>query len=75
MAGFSWIHPFDSRANLILFRVGQAGDGRATSTWRRLAERGVLVRNFDRPGPLAGCLRVTIGQPKENDRFLEALRA
>jgi histidinol-phosphate aminotransferase len=75
LAGIPNMYPFASKANLVLFRVGQAGDGRATSTWRRLAERGVLVRNFDRPGPLAGCLRVTVGQPHENDRFLEALRA
>jgi histidinol-phosphate aminotransferase len=64
---------FTSQANLILFRVGRAGDGRATAVWQRLCERGVLVRNFDRPGPLSGCLRVTIGTADENEAFLAAL--
>lgn len=66
---------FTSQANLLLFRVGRPGDGRATRAWHALCGRGVLVRNFDgTSGPLAGCLRVTIGTPAENDRFLAALR-
>lgn len=69
------IRPFPSRANLILFRVGEPGDGAASRLWQRLADAGVLLRNFDRPGPLSGCLRVTIGTPEENDLFLEVLRA
>jgi len=59
---------FPSRANLILVRAREA-----TALWQRLAERGVLVRNFDRPGPLAGCLRITVGTPEENDLLLSAL--
>jgi histidinol-phosphate aminotransferase len=69
------VRPFPSRANLILFRVGEAAQGRAREVWERLCARGVLVRNLDGPGPLAGCLRVTIGTPEENARFLEALKA
>jgi histidinol-phosphate aminotransferase len=69
------VKAFPSRANLLCFRVGTAGDGRATETWKKLAARGVLVRNFDRPGPLSGCLRVTVGTPAENDAFLEALQS
>lgn len=64
---------FTSQANLILFRVGRPGDGRATAVWQRLCQRGVLVRNFDRPGPLSGCLRVTIGTADDNEAFLAAL--
>ncbi len=64
---------FTSHANLILFRVGRPGDGRATAVWQELCARGVLVRNFDRPGPLSGCLRVTIGTADENELFLAAL--
>lgn len=66
--------PFPSQTNFILFRWGQPGDGAATRLWHALVERGVLVRNFDRPGPLAGCLRANIGTPEENELFLEALR-
>ena len=74
LSALSGVRPFPSRANLILFRVGESGDGRAAEVWRGLCERGVLVRNLDHPGPLAGCLRVTIGTPSENRRFLDALR-
>jgi histidinol-phosphate aminotransferase len=63
---------FDTEANLVMVKV----DG-ASRVWRELADRGVLVRNFDhpeRPGPLAGCLRITVGTPAEDDALLDALR-
>ncbi len=67
---------FDTEANFVMIRVGAAGDGRATAVWRALMERGILVRTFDAPGagPLAGCLRVTVGTPAEDDLLLSALR-
>ena len=65
LAALPGVRVFDSEANLLLVRV----DG-ATAVWQALAERGVLVRNFDRPGPLAGCLRITIGTREENDLLL-----
>lgn len=70
---FAGITAFPTRANLVLIRAGVPGDGRATALWHELASKGVLVRNFDRPGPLSGCLRVTIGTREENDLFLAAL--
>jgi histidinol-phosphate aminotransferase len=73
LAAWPALRVFPSEANLILFRVGRGGDGQALAVWRALIERGVLIRNLDRPGPLAGCLRVTPGTPAENDRFLAAL--
>jgi histidinol-phosphate aminotransferase len=61
---------FDSEANLLLVRFA-----RATEIWNGLAARGIVVRNFDGPsGPLAGCLRITIGTPAENAMLLDALR-
>lgn len=75
LAGIPGVRVFPTRANFVLIRYGEAGDGRATALWKRLAERGVLVRNFDRPGPLQGCLRVTVGTPEENTLFLEAMAA
>ena len=54
---------FASEANLLLVRFGA---GRATQLWQGLAQRGILVRNLDRPGPLEGCLRITVGTPEEN---------
>jgi len=52
---------------------------RAKEAWRihqALVERNVLVRCFDKPGvtgPLAGCLRITVGTPAEDDALLAAL--
>ncbi|MCL2826456.1 MAG: histidinol-phosphate transaminase [Eggerthellaceae bacterium] len=60
---------YPSDANYILFKV----EG-AAQIWEALYARGVLVRDFSRQPGLADCLRVSIGSPEENDRFLEALR-
>ena len=62
---------FASEANLVLVRFGA---NRATKIWKGLAERGLLVRNFDKAGPLEGCLRITVGTPEENQLLLDALR-
>lgn len=60
-------HVFASRANLILVRFRDA-----RATWQKLVAAGVLVRLFD-AGPLAGCLRITVGTPAENDLLLSTL--
>jgi histidinol-phosphate aminotransferase len=73
LATLPGLEVFPSAANLVLVR---AGAGRATTIWQGLAARGILVRNFDRPGPgpLAGCLRISIGTADENAALLDALR-
>ena len=43
--------------------------------WQGLVDHGVLVRDCSGWPRLDGCLRVTIGTPDENDRFLAALAA
>jgi histidinol-phosphate aminotransferase len=58
-----------SGANFLMFRV--AGD--AHELWKRLLERGVLVRDFSSWPRIEGCLRVTVGTPDENNAFLAAL--
>ncbi len=58
-----------SGANFLLFAV----EGNAHGLWRRLLDRGVLVRDFSSWPGVEGCLRVTIGTPGENDGFLSAL--
>jgi histidinol-phosphate aminotransferase len=61
---------YASDANFILFRI--AG---APRVFGALKDRGVLVKNLDGShASLDGCLRVTVGTPAENDRFLAALR-
>lgn len=64
------IDVFPSGANFVLFRPRTAG-GRAV--WKALVERSVLVRDCSSWPRLTDCLRVTIGTPDENDRFLAAL--
>ncbi len=63
--------PFPSDANFILFRVTAAD-----AVFNGLKQRGVLIKNVHGAHPaLENCLRVTVGTPDENDRFLAALRA
>lgn len=59
-----------SGANFILFRpIGTPG----RVVWQGLLDRGVLVRDCSGWPRLTDCLRVTVGTPAENDRFLTAL--
>jgi histidinol-phosphate aminotransferase len=58
---------FASEANLVLVRTSGA-----RALWQRLADAGILVRLFD-AGPLAGCLRITVGTPEDNAALLAAL--
>ncbi|MEV6884552.1 histidinol-phosphate transaminase [Streptomyces sp. NPDC051135] len=56
----------ESDANFVQF--GRFAD--AQEVWRRILDRGVLVRDNGVPG----WLRVTAGTPEENDAFLDAVR-
>ena len=56
----------ESDANFVQF--GRFPD--AHEAWRKILDRGVLVRDNGVPG----WLRVTAGTPAENDAFLEAVR-
>lgn len=69
MREITGIRPFPSEANFILFRTAKP----STEIFRGLKEKGVLVRDLGRPGPLENCLRVTVGTEGENRLFLEAL--
>ncbi|MDH5784553.1 MAG: histidinol-phosphate transaminase [Chromatiales bacterium] len=63
---------YPSAANFILFRVPA---GRANAIFDGIKQRGVLIKNMKvSSGPLADCLRVTVGTQRENDSFLAALR-
>jgi histidinol-phosphate aminotransferase len=59
-----------SQANFILFRP-ESRPG--AEVWQGLLERGILVRDTSTWPGLAGCLRVTVGTPEEDDLFLAAL--
>lgn len=64
------LEQWDSGANFVLFRPTTM-EGNAV--WQALLDHSVLVRNCASWPRLAGCLRVTIGTPDENDAFLRAL--
>jgi histidinol-phosphate aminotransferase len=65
------VESWPSDANFILFRpLGKDAD----AVWRDLLDHSVLIRNCASWEGLSGCLRVTIGRPDENDRFLTALK-
>jgi histidinol-phosphate aminotransferase len=60
---------FPSDANFILFR----------SRWSkyiftRLAEKGIIIRDRSTQPGLSGCLRVSVGLPEENDKFMNILK-
>ena len=71
VAGVERVWP--SEANFLTFRVMP---GRAPAVHQGLRDRGVLIKCLDGSHPqLADCLRVTVGRPEENERFLEVLAA
>jgi histidinol-phosphate aminotransferase len=70
LSEFAGVVAYPSDANFILFRVRQAG-----AVFTGLKARGVLIKKLDGSHPrLVDCLRVTVGTPEENDKFLTALR-
>jgi histidinol-phosphate aminotransferase len=56
-----------SQANFVLVDVGQPG----RTVYEALLQEGVIVRPM--PPPLDHWLRVTVGRPGENQRFLDSL--
>jgi histidinol-phosphate aminotransferase len=60
---------FDSSANFILIRTAQP----ARALFDALYAQGILVRDVSSYPLLDRALRVSIGRPEENDRFLTAL--
>lgn len=73
IAGATPLEVFPSGANFVLFRVGNGDVATGHRVWQGLVDRSVLVRDCSGWPRLGGCLRVTIGTPQENDRFLAAL--
>jgi histidinol-phosphate aminotransferase len=71
------ITSFPSEANMLLVRLSAAGEvphDTAARVFDGLKARGVLVKNVSAMHPLlAGCLRLTVGTPEENQRLMAAL--
>lgn len=63
------VEVFPSKANFLLFRT----EFPAYEVYKALLKRDVLVRDVSYLPRLSRCLRVSVGKPEENDRFLNAL--
>lgn len=73
LAAVEGLTVYPSQANFILFRVPA---GRGDAVFEGIKRGGVLIKNLSAAGGmLSDCLRVTVGTPEENERFLQALRA
>jgi histidinol-phosphate aminotransferase len=64
------IEVFDSVTNFVLFRLR---GGMTQQVHERFLREGVLVRDLSSWPGCAGCLRVSIGTPAENVRFIASL--
>jgi histidinol-phosphate aminotransferase len=62
------VTPYPSFANFIAFRLRRD----PKIVFDRLCERGVLIRDISSTVP--GSLRVSIGTPEENDRFIQLMK-
>ncbi len=60
---------YPSNSNFILFRIENAKE-----VYRQLADLGIIVRYRGNEPLCEDCLRVTIGMPDENIKFLKALK-
>ena len=70
LSAITGVQVFASSANFLLLRVA-----RAKEIFEGLKQRGVLIKNLHGGHPmLENCLRVTIGTPEENERFLVAFK-
>jgi histidinol-phosphate aminotransferase len=64
------VTPYQSYANFILFETAKSPE----TVFNALLKQGVLIRDVSRFPMLGKALRVSIGTPEENDRFLAALK-
>jgi histidinol-phosphate aminotransferase len=70
LAEIAAVQVYNSEANFLMFRVADA-----TAVFDGLKQRGVLIKNLNGGHPmLKDCLRVTVGTPDENERFIAALQ-
>lgn len=65
LSAIEGVEPYPSEANFILFRIG----GDPVRAYDRFLDEGILLREMSSWG-CPGCLRVSIGTPEENERFL-----
>ena len=70
LASIPGVRTFATQTNFVLARVPDAAGWNQT-----LRDARILVKNLDGWHPLlAGCLRITVGTPAENDALIATLR-
>lgn len=71
LADIKGIIQYPSAANFILFKIENMD---SETVFSALKQSGILIKRFaDTSGPLANCLRVTVGTAQENEAFIDSL--
>lgn len=65
-----WLKPFPSQANFIFCTVLK---GSASELYKKLQQKGVLVRYFDKP-LLRNSIRISVGKPEHTDALITTLQ-
>ena len=79
LARLDRVKPFKSEGNMVLVRfmgpqTTQGDNSCALRIFDGLKAKRILVKNVSKMHPLlAGCLRLTVGTPEENEQLLGAL--
>ncbi len=71
LSEFNWLKPYPSQANFVLCKVLGI---QALELKNKLAQSGILVRHFDKPG-LEDHIRISIGLPQQNDILINQLKS
>ncbi|MDQ2808054.1 MAG: histidinol-phosphate transaminase [Chloroflexota bacterium] len=72
LAAWPGLHVYPSAANFLLVRV-TAGQAAADAIYAGLRAQGILIRRYG-PGPLGGCLRISVGTEAQNGRVLQEVQ-
>jgi histidinol-phosphate aminotransferase len=70
LADMKGIRPIRSDANFLFFCC----DFASNRIYDCLLEQGILIKNFPALGDLRNCMRVTVGNPEENEEFIRVLQ-
>lgn len=71
LSAIDGVRVWPSQTNFLLFKTPMP----AATVFESLRHQGILIKNVDGMHPLLrDCLRVTVGLPRENERFISALR-
>ncbi len=70
LAGMKGIRPMKSDANFLFFCC----DFDSYRIYEFLLDQGILIKNLPVLGNLRNCMRVTVGNPEENEEFLRVLQ-